>query len=96
MTSATETYRILGPLAKGGMAEILLAQRSSDGRRVVIKRMPPEVRNNTLFSQHFMDEIALNKTLSHPRVPSMLDHGEDEEGPKSFNTPSSLLEVPAY
>jgi serine/threonine protein kinase len=73
-------YKILRPLAKGGMAEIFLA--TVDGlegfeKVVVIKRILPEFVERPEFVRMFLDEAKLAATLSHPNIAQVYDVGRD-------------------
>lgn len=74
-------YRVLGRLAKGGMAEVLLG--ALDGaagvsRAVVIKRVLPHLAEESQFRTMFLDEAKLVAGLRHPNVVSVLELGEDD------------------
>lgn len=83
--SADETsvgrYRVVGRLAKGGMAEVLMG--ALDGaagvtRAVVIKRVLPHLAEEAEFRAMFLDEAKLVAGLRHPNVVSVLELGEDD------------------
>lgn len=74
-------YRVLGRLAKGGMAEVLLG--SLDGaagvsRAVVIKRVLPHLAEEAEFRTMFLDEAKIVAGIRHPNVVSVLELGEDD------------------
>ena len=74
-------YRVLGRLAKGGMAEVLIG--ALDGaagvsRAVVIKRVLPHLAEESEFRTMFLDEAKLVAGLRHPNVVSVLELGEDD------------------
>ena len=71
-------YEVLGQLATGGMAEILLARLSgpSDFRRaVVIKRILPELAASEEFVDMFIHEAKLAVRLSHANIVQVFDLG---------------------
>jgi hypothetical protein len=71
-------YEIIKPLARGGMAEILLARaRGLPGfqRMVVIKRILPLLACNTDFLQMFLNEARIAATLQHPNLVQLYDVG---------------------
>lgn len=74
-------YRVIGRLAKGGMAEVLMG--ALDGaagvtRAVVIKRVLPHLAEEDEFRAMFLDEARLVAGLRHPNVVSVLELGEDD------------------
>jgi hypothetical protein len=76
--SASNRYEILAKLAEGGMAEIFLARGASAGgieRHVVLKRILPQLANDTAFVQMFLDEARLAAQLQHPNVAQVYDVG---------------------
>ncbi len=64
-------YRVLGELATGGMAEILLARLegpSGFSRPVVIKRILPHFARQQAFRSMFLDEGRIVAGIRHPNV----------------------------
>ncbi len=64
-------YRVIGRLATGGMAEILLARvadGSASARTVVIKRVLPHLANDPAFVDMFVDEARIAVRLQHPNI----------------------------
>ncbi len=74
-------YRLLGPLAKGGMGEVFLAERAdgSFSQRVAIKVMRPGIGSADLVDR-FQLERELLARLTHPAVVPLLDGGTTAEG----------------
>lgn len=71
-------YELLGRIAIGGMAEILLgALRSHEGfeKKVVIKRILPHLNQDSGFVKMFIDEAVLAAKISHPNVVAIFDFG---------------------
>jgi serine/threonine protein kinase len=71
-------YEILKRLAAGGMAEIFLARiRKMTGfqKMVVIKRILPQLAQNTEFVEMFLDEARIAATLEHPNIVQTYDVG---------------------
>jgi tRNA A-37 threonylcarbamoyl transferase component Bud32 len=73
-------YVVLRPLARGGMAELLLAR--TDGphgfeKLVALKRIRPELADDEQFVKMFLDEARLAATLHHPNVVQVFDIGEE-------------------
>jgi serine/threonine protein kinase len=71
-------YEILARLAAGGMAEIYLARlrkMTSFQKMVVIKRILPELAQNSDFIEMFLDEARIAATLEHPHIVQTYDVG---------------------
>jgi hypothetical protein len=71
MPQRLNKYRLLAPLARGGMAEVFLAR--ADGiagldRLLVIKRILPELASETEFVRMFLDEARIAATLVHRHI----------------------------
>ena len=74
-------YDILGRLALGGMAEILLARHTDlDGeqRFLVVKRILPHFEQDNDFVQMFLDEARIGMQLKHPNICEFHQFGADE------------------
>ena len=74
-------YDILGRLALGGMAEILLARHSNtdgDHRYLVVKRILPHFEQDNDFVQMFLDEAKIGMQLKHPNICQFHQFGADE------------------
>jgi len=72
-------YRLIAPLAQGGMAEIFLARHEGPGgfeKDVVIKRVHPHLARDARFAAMFLDEARLAARLSHPNIVNITDLGE--------------------
>jgi len=76
-------YEVLGKLATGGMAEILLARLSGPAdfvRAVVIKRILSQYASNESFVAMFLDEARIVAKIRHPNVVQVQELGQDEGG----------------
>lgn len=76
-------YEILGELAVGGMAEILLARRvgpSGFERPVVIKRILPHLSRLESFVSMFLDEARIAASIRHPNVIHVEELERDTDG----------------
>ncbi|HSN82091.1 MAG TPA: serine/threonine-protein kinase [Polyangiales bacterium] len=74
-------YDILGRLALGGMAEILLARHANtegDHRLLVVKRILPHFEQDSDFVQMFLDEARIGMQLKHPNICQFHQFGADE------------------
>lgn len=65
------------------MGEVLLGMRHADSfrRLVAIKRLRAEHRNDASFRRMFLEEARIAGLIRHPNVVSVLDVGDDDEGP---------------
>lgn len=73
-----ERYELVDRLGKGGMADVYLARRVTDGLHVAIKVLRPEF-TRTMGRQMFHREIGLLKSLKHPNILPLLESGEQRE-----------------
>ena len=84
MTRKIGRYEVLGPLAKGGMAEILLARLvgpSGFERPVVLKRIRDDLDGSQReLTGMFLDEARLAAQIRHPNVIHVEDLGTDADG----------------
>ena len=74
-------YDVLGRLALGGMAEILLARHSNtdgDHRYLVVKRILPHFEQDKDFVQMFLDEAKIGMQLKHPNIIQFHQFGADD------------------
>ena len=72
-------YFLVDQIGEGGMAEVFTAVSFGYGgfrRSFVIKRLRPELNNNTTAVDLFIDEANLASTLVHPNVVPVFDFGE--------------------
>jgi serine/threonine protein kinase len=73
-------YEIIGPLATGGMAEVLLARLTGpEGfeRVVVVKRILPHLARLKEFVEMFADEARIVAGIRHPNVVAVHELGRD-------------------
>ncbi len=67
-------------LAAGGMGEILLAEHtglSGFAKRVVVKRIRPELAENPAYVELFLNEARIGSFLNHPNIVHIFDVGRD-------------------
>jgi Tol biopolymer transport system component len=69
------SYRILGPLGAGGMAEIYRARDTKLGRDVAIKILPAELAADTGRLSRFENEARIVSALNHPNIVSVHEIG---------------------
>src|SRR5947207_9166953 len=75
------TYVLLRRIARGGMAEVFLAQqRGLEGfdRRVAVKRILPHLADAPDFVKMFLGEARLAAQLTHPNIVHIYDFGKVE------------------
>jgi eukaryotic-like serine/threonine-protein kinase len=73
-----DRYELVRQLDKGGMSDVYLAKRVTDGMLVAIKVLRPEF-TRTMGRDMFHREIALLKNLKHPNILPLLESGEQRE-----------------
>ncbi len=74
-------YTLLRRIARGGMAEVFLAQqRGLEGfdRRVAVKRILPHLADAPDFVKMFLGEAKLAAQLTHPNVVHIYDFGKHD------------------
>ena len=76
--TALGRYRILGPMAQGGMGQIFLAEDPALGRRLAIKVLPPEVATDSERRSRLLREARAASALNHPNIVTVLDVGESD------------------
>ncbi|MCP3098653.1 serine/threonine protein kinase [Myxococcus sp. K15C18031901] len=77
-------YRLRALLARGGMAELFLADLPGpEGfeKPVAIKRMLPQLATQETYRQMFAQEARLMATFGHGHVVSALDYGVEQGNP---------------
>ena len=71
-------YRIARHLARGGMAEVYLAQDELLDRRVAVKVLFAELADDASFVERFRREARAAAGLNHPNIVSVYDFGQDD------------------
>jgi len=74
-------YRALRRIGEGGMAQVYLAERASDGMPVVLKVLDAGLRKSENFLQRFMREYRLLASLENEYVARIYGHGFSGEHP---------------
>ncbi len=74
-------YRILRMIGEGGMAQVYLAERASDGLQLVLKVLDAGLRRSDTFLQRFVREYQLIVSLENEHVARIYDHGFSGERP---------------
>ena len=74
-------YRIMGRLARGGMATVYQARDERLERPVAIKIIDPDHADDPEFVRRLSDEAKTVARLSHPNVVAVYDQGTYEDSP---------------
>jgi serine/threonine protein kinase/predicted ATPase len=77
-----DKYEILERIGVGGMAEVYLAKsHGAEGleKRLVIKRILPELSSNPRFVDMFIAEARIAMALNHPNIVQIYDFGKVDE-----------------
>ncbi|MEM9190438.1 MAG: serine/threonine-protein kinase [Myxococcota bacterium] len=79
----TSSYLKVSELAVGGMGRVDLALRREGAfrRLYAVKRLHPHLSQDADFQAMFLEEARIAGLIQHPNVVSVLDVGEDAEGP---------------
>ncbi len=78
-----ERYRLIRPLAAGGMAELFLGYaRGAEGfeKPVAIKRVLPHLARDPAIARMFVAEAQLATHLQHQNIATVHDVGQGPEG----------------
>lgn len=81
ITDLTSRYTIEGPLGKGGMGEVLLANDNRLKRKVAIKRVLTEKSRSQIAVSRFLTEAQSIASLNHFNIVQVYDYGRDKHGP---------------
>lgn len=68
-------YWVRGPIGRGGVSTVFLAERESDGCKVAIKLLDGRLQHTQNFLPRFMREQQIISSLESPSVVRILDHG---------------------
>jgi serine/threonine-protein kinase len=74
-------YELVRKLAMGGMAEVFLAKAAGPmgfEKTLVLKRILPDLAQESSFIQMFLSEAKLVARLTHPNIVQIFDFGESE------------------
>ena len=71
-------YRLVEPLARGGMAEVWEGVDDVLTRPVAVKMLHPHLAADEAFEERFRREAISAARLAHPNVVATFDTGEDE------------------
>ena len=71
-------YRLVEPLARGGMAEVWEGVDDVLTRPIAVKMLHPHLATDEAFEERFRREAIAAARLAHPNVVATFDTGEDE------------------
>ena len=74
-------YRIIRPLASGGMARVFLAEDLRLQRQVAVKVIHPHLAEDATFIDKFRREAVMAAGLNHPNLVNIFDQGTDAGAP---------------
>ena len=74
----SERYRLIEPVASGGMGQVWAALDPTLERRVAIKIMHPHTRDEFALVERFRDEAKFAAQLTHPNIVTIHDFGEHD------------------
>ncbi|GAB4207735.1 MAG: hypothetical protein OHK0013_25600 [Sandaracinaceae bacterium] len=92
---AADRYRILEPIARGGMGRIYKAEQVGLGRLVALKVLDDRSNDPEGFRKRFTLEAATSAKLSHPNIVIVHDYGSFElDGVRRYFMAMELIEGP--
>ena len=68
-------YAVGKVIGRGGMGVVYLAKRQEDGSTVALKVMLAQSDVDDAARENFQREIEITRSLRHPRIVSLIDHG---------------------
>jgi len=68
-------YAVGKLIGRGGMGAVYLAKRQEDGSTVALKVMLAQSDVDDAARENFQREIEITRSLRHPRIVSLIDHG---------------------
>ncbi len=68
-------FRLLAPLARGGMGEVWRGIHVATGLPVALKLLPPEHAADAPSRRRFLEEVRAVASLDHPHIVTVLDAG---------------------
>ena len=77
-------YKLERLLGQGGMAEVFLATRltgANAGTQVALKRLKASFAQDPTYTDLFLSEADINRTLVHPNIVRVLDAGSVDDTP---------------
>jgi serine/threonine protein kinase len=62
------SFRIVSPIARGGMGRVFLARQEKTGQRIAVKVLPEKFLNDRKRYQYLEREVKITRKLKHPNV----------------------------
>ena len=72
-------YRLTRKIGSGGMTEVYLAERESDGLSIVLKVLDSSGKDGSVHLVRFIQEYALLRQINHPNVITIHDQGFSDD-----------------
>ncbi len=72
-------YTILAELARGGMSQVMIAQRDGSPDICVLKQLLGELKSHEIAEKRFFREAQLAAYLDHPRIARVIDAGFEDD-----------------
>ena len=72
-------YRILREIGRGGMGVVYEAEQVSLGRRVALKVLPRQIKNDRMTLERFRREARAAARLHHTNIVPVFDVGQEED-----------------
>ena len=73
-------YEIKKLLGEGGMGNVYLAEHTQLGRKVAVKSLHPQLVKNEGLRARFKNEASTMAHLQHPKIVTLYDYVEEEDG----------------
>jgi serine/threonine-protein kinase PpkA len=78
-------YSVIGQIGRGGMATVYRARQTLLDREVALKVMTPQLAQDPVYAQRFLQEARMLAALNHPHVVPVYDIGVSPEGLHYFS-----------
>jgi serine/threonine-protein kinase len=78
--SAEQRYRLIRPMAQGGLGQVLLAHDVIFGREVAVKRIRSHLGDDVQMRNRFLLEARITGILEHPGIVGVYAIGRDPAG----------------
>lgn len=72
-------YRVVAPIASGGMGEVYLCEDERLNRQVAIKVLPADLLQNKERLRRFEREANVVSALNHPNILTVFEFGDDRD-----------------
>jgi len=79
-TVLADRYQLLHPIGEGGMSTVYLAEHIAIGRKLAIKILVPEYRDNREVLDRFLQEARAVSLIRHEHIVDITDIGRTSEG----------------